>query len=59
MHILLEELKEPVGTQQDQVDLFDGDNSKVFELEQIVAKHLGFEKVFDSVGPDLSKIIGF
>ena len=52
-------IKGPVGTQQDQVDLFDGDNSKVFELEQIVAKHLGFEKVFDSVGQVYPRSLDF
>ena len=38
-------IKGPVGTQQDQVDLFSGDSSKVFELEQIVAKHLEDNKI--------------
>ena len=35
-------IKGPVGTQQDQLDLFDGDDAKVDELEQRVAAHLGF-----------------
>jgi adenylosuccinate lyase len=32
------------------LDLFDGDVSKLDELQQRVARHLGFSKVFDSVG---------
>ncbi len=43
-------LKGPVGTQQDLLDLLDGDASKVDELEQRVATHLGFEHGLDSVG---------
>ena len=43
-------LKGPVGTQQDQLDLFEGDEAKVERLEQLVAEHLGFERVLGSVG---------
>lgn len=43
-------LKGPVGTQQDQLDLFLGDAGKVDELEQRVAASLGFESVMGSVG---------
>jgi adenylosuccinate lyase len=43
-------IKGPVGTQQDQLDLFDGDQSKVAELERLVARHLGFDEVLASVG---------
>ncbi len=43
-------LKGPVGTQQDLVDLFDGDADKVLRLEQRVAEHLGFGRVMTSVG---------
>jgi adenylosuccinate lyase len=43
-------LKGPVGTQQDQLDLFEGDEAKVDRLEQLVAQHLGFERVLGSVG---------
>jgi adenylosuccinate lyase len=39
-----------VGTQQDQLDLFEGDEAKVDRLEQLVAQHLGFERVLGSVG---------
>jgi adenylosuccinate lyase len=43
-------IKGPVGTQQDQLDLFDGDDAKVAELEQRVATHLGFEATLTNVG---------
>lgn len=43
-------IKGPVGTQQDQLDLLDGDRSKLTELETTVAHHLGFGKVLTSVG---------
>ncbi len=43
-------LKGPVGTQQDQLDLLDGDAGKLAELERAVAEHLGFETVLDNVG---------
>lgn len=43
-------IKGPVGTQQDMLDLFEGDASKVAELEDRVASALGFDKVMGSVG---------
>jgi len=43
-------IKGPVGTQQDQLDLFDGDRSKLDRLEHLVAEHLGFASVLTSVG---------
>ncbi len=43
-------IKGPVGTSQDMLDLFDGDSSKVAELEIEISRHLGFERVLDSVG---------
>jgi adenylosuccinate lyase len=42
-------IKGPVGTAQDQLDLL-GDPAKVDELERAVARHLGFARVFISVG---------
>jgi adenylosuccinate lyase len=42
-------IKGPVGTSQDVLDLFDNDEKKVQKLEQIVAKHLGFEIDFDVI----------
>jgi adenylosuccinate lyase len=43
-------IKGPVGTQQDQLDLFDGDAAKVGQLETLVAGHLGFGSVLVNVG---------
>jgi adenylosuccinate lyase len=43
-------IKGPVGTAQDQLDLLDGDASKLAELERRVAAHLGFSRVLTSVG---------
>ena len=42
-------LKGPVGTRLDQLDLL-GDADQVDRLEAIVAEHLGFARVLDSVG---------
>ena len=43
-------LKGPVGTAQDALDLFEGDVKKLAELDQMIAHHLGFTKILDSVG---------
>lgn len=43
-------LKGPVGTQQDQLDLFLGDENNVDELEQRMAASLGFAATMGSVG---------
>ncbi len=43
-------IKGPMGTQQDMLDLFEGDHERVAKLERIVAEHLGFENVVTSVG---------
>jgi adenylosuccinate lyase len=43
-------IKGPVGTAADQLDLLDGDATKLAELERAVARHLGFERVLTSVG---------
>ena len=43
-------LKGAVGTQLDQIALFDGDNSKVAELESRVIKHLGIPRSAGNVG---------
>jgi adenylosuccinate lyase len=42
-------IKGPVGTAQDQLDLL-GSAEKVAELEQAVARHLGFARILVSVG---------
>lgn len=43
-------LKGPVGTQQDLLDLFEGNAGTVAELEQRVASQLGFEQTLQAVG---------
>jgi len=43
-------IKGPMGTAQDMLDLFGGDEAKLTDLEVRIARHLGFEQVFDSVG---------
>ncbi len=40
----------PVGTAQDMLDLFGGDESKLDALQRRIADYLGFSRVFDSVG---------
>ncbi|MBT4302295.1 MAG: adenylosuccinate lyase [Actinobacteria bacterium] len=52
-------LKGPVGTQQDQLDFFDGDIDKVTQLENQVAQHLGFKKVLNSVGQVYPRSLDF
>jgi adenylosuccinate lyase len=43
-------LKGPVGTQQDELDLLDGDVSRMAELEASLASHLGFDRTLTNVG---------
>ncbi len=43
-------IKGPVGTQQDQLDLLDGDAAALDELEAAIAEHLGFDRVLTNVG---------
>jgi len=43
-------VKGPVGTQQDMLDLLDGDLDRLDELEGRIAGHLGFEAVLTNVG---------
>jgi adenylosuccinate lyase len=52
-------LKGPVGTQQDLLDLFDGDTDRVDELEQRVAHSLGFSRVMSSVGQVYPRSLDF
>jgi adenylosuccinate lyase len=52
-------IKGPVGTSADQLDLFDGDEAKVASLEQRVAEHLGFTRVFTSVGQVYPRSLDF
>lgn len=43
-------LKGAVGTQLDQLSLFEGDSKKVLDLENRVAGHLGIHRIFTNVG---------
>jgi adenylosuccinate lyase len=43
-------IKGPMGTSQDQLDLFEGDVGKLDELDRRIASELGFEHVLASVG---------
>ena len=52
-------IKGPVGTAQDMLDLLDGDNAKLAELEQRIASHLGFSKVLTSVGQVYPRSLDF
>ena len=52
-------IKGPVGTAADQLDLLDGDATKVAELERRVAAHLGFERVLGSVGQVYPRSLDF
>ena len=52
-------IKGPVGTGQDMLDLFDGDEAKLAELERRVAEHLGFSRVLTSVGQVYPRSLDF
>jgi adenylosuccinate lyase len=43
-------IKGPMGTAQDMLDLFDGDTSKLADLERRIAEFLDFTEIFTSVG---------
>ena len=52
-------IKGPVGTQQDMLDLFEGDTGKVEKLEARVAAHLGFTATLESVGQVYPRSLDF
>ena len=52
-------IKGPVGTQQDMLDLFDGDVSKLQSLDQRIASTLGFTTCMDSVGQVYPRSLDF
>jgi adenylosuccinate lyase len=52
-------LKGAVGTQMDQLSLFEGDAGKVAELEQRVVKHLGMPAVWTNVGQVYPRSLDF
>jgi adenylosuccinate lyase len=58
-HYPLRGLKGPVGTQQDQLELLDGDHDRVAAIEDAVAEHLGFRRVLGSVGQVYPRSLDF
>ena len=52
-------LKGAVGTQMDQLSLFEGDSTKVAELEQRVVAHLGMPAVWTNVGQVYPRSLDF
>lgn len=52
-------IKGPVGTGQDMLDLFGGDTTKLAELEERVAAHLGFKRVLTSTGQVYPRSVDF
>ncbi|NLZ58729.1 MAG: adenylosuccinate lyase, partial [Corynebacterium sp.] len=52
-------IKGPMGTAQDMLDLMDGDESRLLDLENRIASHLGFDRVFDSVGQVYPRSLDF
>ena len=52
-------IKGPMGTSQDMLDLVGGDESKLAELEERIAGHLGIERTLDSVGQVYPRSLDF
>ena len=52
-------VKGPVGTSQDMLDLFRGNDAKLAELEARVAQHLGFTHTLTSVGQVYPRSLDF
>ena len=52
-------IKGPMGTSQDMLDLLDGDEDRIHELESRVAAHLGFGRVLTSVGQVYPRSLDF
>ncbi|MEJ7831998.1 MAG: adenylosuccinate lyase [Nocardioides sp.] len=52
-------IKGPMGTAQDMLDLLDGDATRLADLEQRVAAHLGFVRVLTSVGQVYPRSLDF
>lgn len=52
-------IKGPVGTQQDVLDLFEGDTARVDELERRVSAALGFSTTMNSVGQVYPRSLDF
>lgn len=52
-------IKGPMGTSQDMLDLMGGNEIKLASLETRIADHLGFHRVFDSVGQVYPRSLDF
>jgi len=52
-------IKGPVGTQQDQLDLLDGDPDRLDRLERAVLDHLGFARGLTNVGQVYPRSLDF
>ena len=52
-------IKGPMGTSQDMLDLLDGDQARLADLEQRVAAHLGFDLTLTSVGQVYPRSLDF
>jgi adenylosuccinate lyase len=52
-------IKGAVGTQLDQLTLFNGDKSKVAKLEELIAKHLGISKIINAVGQVYPRMLDY
>ncbi|MEZ5097849.1 MAG: adenylosuccinate lyase [Nocardioides sp.] len=52
-------IKGPMGTAQDMLDLFGGDEAALAELERRVAEHLGFAETLTSVGQVYPRSLDF
>ena len=52
-------IKGPMGTSQDMLDLLGGDESRLADLEQRVARHLGFHRTLTSVGQVYPRSLDF
>lgn len=52
-------IKGPMGTAQDMLDLMEGDEARLSDLETRIAAHLGFDRVFDSVGQVYPRSLDF
>ena len=52
-------IKGAVGTQLDQLTLFNGDKKKVMDLENRIAKHLGISKTINAVGQVYPRMLDY
>lgn len=52
-------IKGAVGTQLDQLTLFDGDHKKVIELDEKIRKHLGINRTFVATGQVYPRTLDF